>query len=173
MKNLKKLLGSILIAAMVAVFAVWMFLSPRPDHIVDTNGPDNYALQQITVADVVARKMGSRGSIHTSETHWNVAGFDVSSGTKYSSDKFTGVYELYSCTMFKGSDIYVYLTDFHVDEGNFAFYVVMDGKIVGEAKSDEFGTVELRIENIDKTATVEYVIAGESASFTFVAPTEW
>ena len=171
--KMKKILGIVCVIALVGVIGVWMLMNPGPEHIEDTNGADNYSLQQITEQDVVSLKMGTRGGLSTSETHWEIAGFDVSSGVKYSCRKMTGVYQLHTCTIFKGSDIHVYLTDFQINGGNFAFYVVLDGKIVGEVKPDEFGTGELIIENIDKTGTLEYIIAGESADFTFTAPLDW
>ena len=172
-ENTKKKLWSIFAVALVTVFAVWMILSPSPEHIEDTNGPDDYSLQQINEEDVVSLKMGSRGTISQRETKWDFGGFTVSDGIKYSSGKFTGVYQLYSCTLFKGSDIHVYLGDFQVSSGNFAFYVVFDGKIVGQVRPDAFGMGELIIENVEKTGVLQYIIAGESANFCFTAPTGW
>ena len=169
----KKILLIIFAVVFVAVIAVWMLANPAPKHIEDTNGEENYSLQEISERDVVSLKMGSRGGVSKEETHFNVADFDVSEGIEYSSRKFTGVQSLYAATIFKGSDIYVYLSDFKVKSGNFAFYVVLDGKIVGEVSPDEFGTAEFKLDNIDKTATVEYIIAGESASFQFTAPLDW
>ena len=169
----KKTLGSILIILVLIGAGIWMVLNPGPEHIEDTNGPDNYALQQITEADVVAMKMGCRGGVSTSETHWNFENFSVSSGIKYSCKKFTGVYRLYTATIFKGSDIFISLGDYQVNSGNFAFYVVFDGEIIGQVDYNEFGIAEFRLENIEKTGTVEYILAGESANFRFVAPTDW
>ncbi len=171
-KTKKSLLGLCAVAIAVVVLGS-MILNPGPEHIKDTNGADNYNLQQITERDVVSLEMGSRGSISTSETNWNFEKLSVSSGIKYSSKKFTGVYSLYNCTIFKGSDIHVYLPDFKVKSGNFAFYVILDGKVVGEVKPDEFGIAEFILDNIDKTATLEYIIAGESANFKFTAPENW
>ena len=172
-EKIKNKLWIIFAVVFVIVFIVWVGLSPRPDHIKDTNGADNYVLQEIKERDVVANSMGCRGSIKESETNWDVAGFNLSSGIKYSSKKFTGVYVLHTATIFKGSDIYVCLTNFQIKSGNFAFYVLLDGEIVGQVKPDEFGFSELTINNITKTGTLEYIIAGESANFKFTAPSEW
>ena len=172
-EGMKKTLGGVFAVVLLAVGAAWMLLNPGPEHIEDRNGPDNYSLQQITKEDVVALKMGSRGGPSESETQWNFGPLSVSSGIKYSSRKFTGVYRLYSCTIFKGSDIYVQLADFQVKSGNFAFYVVFDGRVVGEVKPDEFGTAQFTMENVNKTGTLDYIIAGESANFSFVSPGEW
>ena len=163
----------VFVIVLVAVFVIWMFISPSPEHIEDTNGADNFSLQQISEKDVVDLKMGTKGTLSTSETHYEFAGLEVSDGITYSSKKFTGVYLLHSYTAFKGSDIYVYLADFQRYEGNFAFYIVLDGKIIGEVEPDEFGVAEFLYENIDKNASVEYVLAAESASFSFIAPYEW
>ena len=169
----KKILAIIVAAAVIAAYLVLSILRPAPEHIEDTNGPDNYALQQITEADVVAQKMGTRGGLNTSESHWNYGSLTVSSGVKHSCRKFTGVYMLYSCTIFKGSDIHVTLADFQVYSGNFAFYIVFDGQIVGQVLPDDSGFSEFILENIEKSGTLEYVIAGESADFQFIAPSEW
>ena len=168
-----KILGIVVAVVFVIVVAAWMILNPAPEHIEDTNGPDNYALQQITEADVVGHKMGSRGGLSTSETSWDFGFFSVSNGMKYSCRKFTGVQRLHACTIFKGSDIHVYLANFKVRSGNFAFYVVLDDQIVGELVPDEFGTAEFILEDLDKTGSLEYIIAGESADFVFTAPVDW
>ena len=49
----KNILIGIAVVAFLAVFAVWMLASPKPDHIEDTNGDDNYAPQTNTQQDVV------------------------------------------------------------------------------------------------------------------------
>lgn len=172
-EKMKNKLWGVFAAALIVVFIAWMFLNPGPEHIEDTNGAENYSLQQITEKDVVSRKMGTRGSISESEIHWNFGGLDVSGGRKYSCDKFTGVHSLYTATIFKGSDIYVSLGDFQINSGNFAFYIVFDGRIVGEIVPGDSDFSEFLLENVGKTGTLEYIIAGESADFRFTAPNEW
>jgi len=169
----KNVLIGIAVVIFLVVFAVWMLASPRPDHIEDTNGADNYSLQTITEWDVVEQKMGTNGTVSESEIRYDFTGLKISNGRKYSSNKFTGVYRLYTTTLFKGSDIYVDLAEFEIKEGNFAFYIVFDGEVVGQITPDEFGLSEFTLKNVDKTGDLEYVIAGESASFTFVVPTEF
>ena len=169
----KKILWGAFAVVFVIVFAVWMIASPRPNHIEDTNGADNYALQTITEADVVANEMNSRGSVSKSEAHLSLEYFDISSGYRYSSRKFTGVQRLYACTIFKGSDVHVYLDDFRINSGNFAFYIVLDGEVVGEIKPSDDGISEFLLENIDKTSSLEYFIAGESADFEFITSEDW
>ncbi len=169
----KNILTGIAVVIFLAVFAVLMITSPKPEHIEDTNGADNYALQTITEQDVAEQKMGSRGSVSESETQYNIAGLSISDGRKYSSSKFTGVYRLYDTTLFKGSDIYVNLAEFEIKEGNFAFYIVFDGEVVGQITPSEIGASEFTLENVEKTGSLEYVIAGESASFEFIALSDW
>lgn len=171
--KIKNILGIVFAVVLVIVAAVWMFLNPGPDHIEDTNGADNYSLQTITEQDVVEQKMGTKGTVSEKESHYDFAGWTVSSGTKYSSKKFTGVYLLYNTTLIKGSDIYVSLAEFEIKEGNFTFYIVFDGEIVGQVEPGEAALAEFRLDNVEKTGSLEYVIAGESANFTFIAPTGW
>ncbi len=169
----KNILIGIATVIFLAVFAAMTFGNPRPDHIEDTNGADNYALQTITEQDVVELKMGSRGTVSESETQMNIAGLSISDGRKYSSSKFTGIYQLYATTLFKGSDIYVNLSQFEIKEGNFAFYIVFDGEIVGQIVPSETGVSEFTLDNVEKTGSLEYIIAGESASFEFIALSDW
>lgn len=169
----KNILWVVFAVVLVAVMVVWLFLNPGPEHIEDTNGADNYSLQTITEQDVIEQKMGTRGTVSERETNLDIAGWSVSSGIRYSSKNFTGVYMLHNETLFKGSDIYVSLAEFVIKEGNFAFYVVFDGEVVGKVEPGENALAEFRLDNVEKTGSLEYVIAGESASFEFVAPTEF
>lgn len=148
-------------------------LNPGSEHIEDTNGADNYSLQTITEEDVVKQEMGARGTVREIEFPLEIAGWSVSDGTRYSSDKFTGVELLHSEMLFEGSDIYVTLAEFEIKEGNFAFYIVFDGEVVGKIMPGDGAFSEFLLENVEKTGTLEYVIAGESASFEFVAPTDF
>lgn len=167
------MLWGIFAVVLLVVVVVWMIVNPGPEHIEDTNGADNYSLQTITEQDVVALKMGARGAVSKSETHYDLAGLNFSSGVEYSAKKFTGVYLLHAETIFKGADIYVRLREFDVNEGNFAFYVVFDGEIVGQVEPTGSGISEFLLENVEKTGALEYIIAGESASFSFIASTDF
>ncbi|MBE6596553.1 MAG: hypothetical protein E7641_02675 [Ruminococcaceae bacterium] len=169
----KNILWGIFAIALVVVIVVWFALSPNIDHIEDTNGPTDHSLQQITKQDVINQKLGTKGTVSQSELHFDFGSVSVSDGVKYSSDKFTGVYRLHTATIFKGSDIHVFLGDFKINGGNFAFYVIFDGEIVGQVEPTDVGFPEFILENVDKTATLEYVIAGESASFEFVVPIDF
>lgn len=169
----KNILLGIAVVIFLAVFAIWMFAGPKPDHIEDTNGGDNYALQTITQQDVVAMEMGARGSIQEHEVQYSFAGLNISDGIRYSSEKFTGVQMIYMTTILKGSDILVDLAEFEITEGNFAFYVVLDDEVIGQIVPDENGMAEFLMENIEKTGELRYIVAGESASFTFTVPADF
>ena len=173
-EKLKKILGIAVVIAVVGAVSAWMILNPGPEHIEDTNGADDYSLQTITEEDVVKCEMGTRGGLTETRSNLSAGGIEISDGIEYSCNKFTGVYRLYTCTVLKGSSIYVDLVDFQIRSGNFAFYVVLDGKIVGEVKpAKDGGYTEFTLDNVEKTGTLEYIIAGESANFSFISTTEW
>ena len=71
------------------------------------------------------------------------------------------------------TNIHLYIGEFEIKEGNFAFYIVFDGEVVGQITPGETAFSEFKLENVEKTGALEYVIAGESASFTFIAPSEF
>ena len=167
--KIKNILWIVFAVVLVVVGAIWMFADPQLKHIEDTIGAGDYSLQTITEQDVVEHNMGTKGSVNKRETRFG----NISNGIKYSSKKFTGVHRLYTATIIEGSDIYVSLAGFEIREGNFAFYIVFDGKVVGKIEPDDFAAAEFIIENVEKTASLEYFIAGESASFEFIAPTGW
>ena len=170
MNGIKKILCGVFAVAFVVIFVVLMIKNPAPEHIEDTNGAKNYTLQTIKEEDVVEQKLGSRGAISERETKFEFLGLKVSDGKKYSSKKFTGVYLLHAETIFKGSDIHISLAEFKIKSGNFAFYVVFDGEVVGKVTPSDDVYSEFILENVEKTATLEYIIAGESADFEFIAP---
>ena len=58
MDNLKKILVPVLIVIFVAVCGIWMF-STDAEHIEDTNGADNYSLQQITDSNIIKMDIGA------------------------------------------------------------------------------------------------------------------
>ncbi|MBE7000469.1 MAG: hypothetical protein E7428_09825 [Ruminococcaceae bacterium] len=168
--KIKNILWGIFAVVLLAVFAIWMINDPPPEHIADTNGAEDFSLQTITEEDVVTMSMGSRGAISESEIKFNFENLSISNGKKYAANKFTGLHRLYNATILKGSDIYVSLAEFEIHKGNFAFYVVFDGEIVGRVEPGDDVTSEFLLQNVEKTGSLEYIIAGESASFEFIAP---
>ncbi|MBR5869251.1 MAG: hypothetical protein IKZ21_07370 [Clostridia bacterium] len=168
--KIKKILLGAFVVIFLALFAFWMISDPPPEHIEDTNGAEDHTLQTITEEDVVNMSMGSRGAIRESEIKFEFENLSISNGRKYAANKFTGLYRLHNSIMVKGSDIHISLAEFRIKEGNFAFYVVFDGEIVGQVEPGDGGVSEFLLRDVEKTGGLEYILAGESASFEFIAP---
>lgn len=152
----KKILIIAAAVVLVAVVAVWFILGGT-EHIEDTNGPDNYALQTITDENIIKMDVGAIGGPKISR---NVL---QGSNVEFSSEKFTGVYEVLYDNFIGKSDFVLDMTGFEVKGGNFKMVVVHDDKIVATLEPGMF--VDYRLEDV--TGTVSLRIAGESASFTF------
>ena len=163
----KKILWGLFTVIFIVVFVVWMILNPSPEHIEDTNGRDDYTIEKITEEEIVNLSIGSRGTVATEELTIESGSIKLSNGIRYSSDKFTGAQSLYTTTIFKGSDIIIDLFYFNIYEGNFAFYIVLDDKIVGQVEPNVPGMTTFIMHDIEKTASLSYIIVGESASFEF------
>ena len=149
--NLRWILAAV---AMIIIAAVWM-LGDNLEHIEDTNGPDNYALQTITDENIVKGDVGALNlRKHTGA---------LNDGITFRSDKFTGVSEILQANFILPSDFDLEVIGFQVNSGNFKMAVVHDGIIVAEIEPDLFASCYLE----DITGTVSLVIAGESADFTF------
>ena len=91
-RNLKKLFVFVFAAVLVVFGCIWIVNNPGPEHIEDTNGPDNYSLQQITEADVVAYEMGATGGLTKTQSGLKLGGVGISNGKQFSCKKFTGVH---------------------------------------------------------------------------------
>ena len=152
----KKTLILVAAAVFVVVVGAWLILGGT-EHIEDTNGADNYALQTITDENIIEMDMGAIGGPKISK---NIL---QGSNVEFSAEKFTGVYEVFYDNFIGKSDFEVNLSGFEVKEGNFKMVVVHDDKIVATLEPDLF--VEYRLEDV--TGTVSLRIAGESASFIF------
>lgn len=154
MKNLKNKLFVLVILVVVIIGAVVLFNSDL-EHIEDTNGAENFALQTITDEEIAKIEMGSLNV--TTSTN------DITNMTKISSKKFTGVYEVLYINLLGESDFLLNITDLKVNGGNFKMVVVHDGKIVKTITEENYE--ETLFEDIN--GTVSLVIAGESADFSF------
>lgn len=153
-RNIKKILFVPAILVVVIIGAFVLFSSDL-EHIEDTNGAENFALQTITDEDIAKIEMGSL-NVSTSTNK-------VTNMTEVSSNKFTGVYEVLYTNLLGESDFMLELYDFKVNSGNFKAAVVHDGKIVKTITEENYE--ETYIEDIN--GTVSLVIAGESADFSF------
>lgn len=150
-----KLFGIIIAIAVVAA-AIFMFMGNGLEHIEDTNGAENFALQTITDANIINKDIGAVGGP-------NMSTDNISNTTTYSSEKFTGVAEIYGVNITTTSmDIIV--NHASVTEGNFKLVLLVDDEIVHEFKLNEL-TQTYTLEN--PSGYVSLVIAGESANFEF------
>lgn len=115
-------------ALAVAVLAVcgWSFLTGNPEHIEDTNGPDNYALTTITDENIVNMDVGALGGPIKSK---DIIGGDVFA---FSAEEFTGVYEILYDNFIGPSDFDLNLTNYEITGGNFRLVVVHNDEIVAE-----------------------------------------
>ena len=153
-KNIKNLIFVPVILVAVIIGTIILFNS-APEHIEDTNGPENFKLQKITDEDIAKIEMGS--------LNVSVSNNAVTNMTKISSKKFTGVYEVLYTNLLGKSDFFLNIYDLNVNAGNFKIAVVHNGKIIKTLTEENYE--ETLIEDIN--GTVSLVIAGESADFSF------
>ncbi len=151
-KKTKKIIAIIGTIVMVAVAAVW-FLSSDLEHIEDTNGTDNFKLQTITDANIINRDIGAMGL--------KISADSISNTTTYSSNKFTGVEEIYGTNIW-GNRFEITVNHTKVDSGNFKIVLLENDKIVHEFTLNEL-TQTFVIDNPDGYISLR--IAGESADF--------
>lgn len=157
MRNLKKLISFIVVVVFLVVFAVWMFSSDL-EHIEDTNGA-TFQLQQITDSNIINMDIGA---LNVSKTKTPL------SETEYSSDKFTGVYDIFT-TDIVGNRFDVTLFNTVVNSGNFKVVLIHNDEIVHEFKLNELMQT-YTLEN--PHGAVSLRIAGESADFEFAYSTD-
>lgn len=154
MTKLKKIILPVLALIFVVVGCIWIFSSDL-EHIEDTNGADNYSLQQITDSNIINMDIGSLN--YTESTN------RITNTTTYSSDKFTGVAEIFM-TNIKGNRFDITINHAQVNSGNFKIVLVHNDEIVHEFKLNEL-MQSYTLEN--PNGDVSLRIAGESADFEF------
>lgn len=152
----KKTLTLIGVIVVAVVVGVWCILGGT-DHIEDTNGPGDFSLQTITDEDIINLSIGSIGGPEISRSAL------TGSTVEFSSEKFTGVYEILYDNYILPSDFVLDLTGYEIYDGNFKLVVVHNDEIVATLEPDLF--VDYLLEDV--TGTVSLRIAGESASFSF------
>ena len=152
MQKLKNIFLAIA-AVGVLIYGAFSLLTTDTSHIEDTNGPDNYNLQQITDYNIINLDIGAR---NFSETH-----SPLSSLAEYSSKKFTGVAEVYRTNII-GNRFDITLYNTHVKEGNFKAVLVYNDQIVHVFKNNEL-TQSYTIDHPNGTICLR--LAGESANF--------
>ena len=148
----KRLYG--ILAVVVVVVCLVSFLTSGLEHIEDTNGDGDRSLTMITDQDIIERKMGSMGLRKSTNNLNNTICF--------SSNKFTGVYEIMWTNVIFSSGLRIDWMNYEVNAGNFKMVVLVDGQIAAVAEPGvdcvELGEVK---------GDVSLVIAGESANFSF------
>ena len=154
MEKLKKLFFGIGVVVFLVVFAIWMFSSDLK-HIEDTNGADNYNLQQITEYNIINMDIGALNLTESNELFNNLP--------TYKSDKYTGVSEIYMTNIW-GNRFDITLYNLRVKSGNFKVVLLHNDEIVHEFKLNELSE-SYTLEN--PNGTVSLRIAGESADFEF------
>lgn len=157
MRNLKKFILFIVVVVFLVVFAIWMFSSDL-EHIEDTNGA-TFQLQQITDSNIINMDIGA---LNVSKTKTPL------SETEYSSDKFTGVYDIFT-TDIVGNRFDVTLFNTVVNSGNFKVVLIHNDEIVHEFRLNELMQT-YTLEN--PHGAVSLRIAGESADFEFSYSTD-
>lgn len=153
-EKIKKILIGIGVTVLVIVCGIW-FLSDDLEHIEDTNGAENFELQTITDANII--------NMDISALNYKESAGIITNTTTYSSDKFTGVAEIYGINLV-GNRFVITVNHARVDSGNFKIVLLEDDEIVHEFKLNEL-TQTFTLEN--PSGYISLRIAGESADFQF------
>ena len=148
------LLLCVCVVALAVAVTLWL-LPKKLEHIEDTNGKA-LTLQKITDRQIVDMRIGALGAPTVPEE-------PVEDSLLFSSEKFTGVHEVYYDRFEQPSDFEVCLSGFKVSHGNFKVVVVHDGKIVHTLEPGLSANYRLE----DVTGYVSLRIVGESAKFCF------
>ena len=150
----KNRLWQIFAVVMVVIGAV-LFLTDDLEHIEDTNGADNYKLQEITDENIINCDIGA---INLRKTEGI-----ITDTTTYSSEKYTGVSEIYGENIITNRYV-IHMNHARVDAGNFRIVLVVDDEIVHDFTLNEL-TQTYVLEDV--SGYVALRIAGESADFQF------
>jgi len=162
-KKKKDKLFAIVIVAAIAVGTAWTFLT-GPEHIEDTNGPDNFSINRITDEEIIKGDYGTTGSLQKGSSQINLGGgVTISSSVKFATKKFTGVYDLVWADYILPSDFEITLYNLQVTGGNFEIMLINDGKIIDHI--DINGDGYLRVDNLTGNTVLRLV--AESAAFSF------
>ena len=142
-------------AIVLIVLAVCWFFSDGLEHIVDSNGDDDYSLTTITDENIINMDIGAIG---LKESKGN-----ITNTTSYSSKKYTGVSEIYGTNIIV-TNLEITINHAKVTEGNFKIVLVVNDEIVHEFTLNEL-TQTYTLKNV--SGYVSLRIAGESANFMF------
>lgn len=148
----KKGLGLLVVVLFVAG-VVWMLLA-GPEHIEDSNGPDDYSLVELTDRNIIRQDTGAVGGPNVREDL-------IGDTTTYYAKKFTGVAEIYGENLF-ATRLTITVNHAQVTEGNFRIVLLVDDKIVHDFALNEL-TQSYVLEDVNGYVSLR--IAGESAAF--------
>lgn len=130
-------------------------------HYEDLNGEDDYSLNTITDQNIINRDIGSMG-VSFSKSSLDLGNVSISSLIKFSSNKFSGVYEIMYNNFFFNSSIQINSMSLKVTSGNFKLVVVEDDeKIIKIIEPSD--SIDLYLDNLN--GYISFRIAGESAAF--------
>ncbi len=147
----------IVLIAIVIIFVAGSFLvfNSGIEHIEDTNGADNYSLQEITDDNIINMDTGALNLVKSNELFNDLP--------VYKSDKYTGVSEIYLTNLITNRfDITLYNT--YVNSGNLRIVLIYNDEIVHDFKINEV-IQTYTLENVNGTVSLR--VAGESADFEF------
>ena len=163
MNKLKKLVWGLFAVVLIAVAAVWM-LGSGIEPIPDTNGPDDFSLTTITDENIIALDRGALDPVTIRQSGLTIGGLGIHDAVEFSSQGFSGVYELFYNNYVGKSDVEFQILDLKVDSGNFKMVVLLDDEIV-QVIQPSAEPVTVRLEDV--SGTVSLRIGGESAAYSF------
>ena len=148
----------IILAIAILVFGGYSLLTETPDHIQDTNGPEDISLAVITDENIIKQDIGAR-NVTIDANALN----PLNDGVTIKSDNFSGVYRIFLTNFLFDSDFVMDVAGFWVNSGNFRMCIINEGKIIADVEPGMLVDVSLS----DLNGVFELVIAGESADFEF------
>lgn len=164
---MQKMKGLLVVLLVVAVVVAYFVIGNNAVVFEDTNGPDDMSLAILTEEDILSRGAGMAVSgPRTKEHKGTFLGLDMTSGTKYDQDAFSGVYVVEEWDFLLASDLFFTLYDFEVTGGNFRMCVVSEDAILADLQPGEL--CEFRMDDLPR-GKYALVIAGESAAFSFTS----
>lgn len=145
----------LLMAAAVCVSVFWLF-DGNTEHIEDTNGKDDFTLQEITDENIISLDTGAVGGPNEEID-------SITNTVTYSSGKYTGVSEIFGKNIV-ANRFEITVNHTAVSKGNFRLVLLCNDKIVHDFTLNEL-TQTFVLEDV--SGYVSLRIAGESADFTF------
>lgn len=167
---MKPLKMGVFVLVVVAFAVIYFLMGQNAVVYEDTNGSEDSSLAIITEEEILSRGAGTMVSgPKTKEHKGEMFGIQMSSGVKFYSDNFSGVYVIEDWNYLTKSDVYFTMYDFEVTAGNFKMYYISETEILGTIEPCGKGQQsELILKDLPK-GKYALVIAGESAAFEFTS----